>query len=275
MFFPRARQCSGVDVVDLPHSDKGPRTGAPIVVLLHGFPLDHAMWAPQARALEAAGVRVVVPDLRGFGKAPSTQGPGSMAAYAEDVLRLADRAGLRNFALAGFSMGGYVAFEVVRRAPPGRIAALALVDTRAEPDTDDARKGRYATIEKVRLDGVHVVADAMLQELLSSAAPAELREQVRATMMAQRPEGIVFALEAMATRPGSLETLQKFAGPVAIVVGEKDEITPPTAARLMMQSAPAATLTIVPRAAHLTTLEKADEVNEAMVAWARALTSSP
>jgi len=58
-----------MDALDLPHLDKGPRSALPIV-LVHGFPLDHRMWAPQARALEAAGHRVVVPDLRGLGKAP-------------------------------------------------------------------------------------------------------------------------------------------------------------------------------------------------------------
>jgi len=197
-----------------------------------------------------------------------------MAAYAEDVLRLADRVGVRQFALAGFSMGGYVAFEVVRRAGD-RVLGLALVDTRADPDTDEGCKGRYATIEKVRASGAAVVADAMLPKLLTPEAPAPLREQVRATMMAQRPEGVIFALEAMATRPGSLETLAKLEHPALIVVGEKDDITPPTAARLMAQSAPAATLTVVPGAAHLTTLEKPDAVSDAMAAWARLLKLRP
>src|SRR5438067_9629504 len=124
-----------MDAVDLPHLDKGPRS-ALAVVLLHGFPLDHTQWAPQVRALEQAGLRVLAPDLRGMGRAGlgPGRGPGTMAAYAEDVLRLVDRAGVHRFALAGFSMGGYVALEVVRRAGD-RIAGLALVDTRADPDT--------------------------------------------------------------------------------------------------------------------------------------------
>lgn len=260
-----------MDVLDLPHLDRGPRS-APAIVLLHGFPLDHAMWAPQIRALEAAGFRVIAPDLRGMGKAPATKGPGSMALYAEDVLRLVDRAGVRRFALVGFSMGGYVAFEVARRAGD-RLTGLALVDTRADPDTEEARRGRSATIEKVRAEGPRVLADAMLPKLLSPAAPPALVEQVRATILATRPEGAVFALEAMAARPGSLETLQKLARPVAVVVGERDEITPPTAARLMMQAAPSASFTIVPNAAHLTTLEAPDAVNDALVKWARMLTS--
>ena len=84
-----------MDALDLPHLDKGPR-GAPAVVLLHGFPLDHAMWAPQTRALEAAGFRVIAPDLRGLGKGPGPgRGPGTMATYAADVLRLVDRVGAR------------------------------------------------------------------------------------------------------------------------------------------------------------------------------------
>jgi pimeloyl-ACP methyl ester carboxylesterase len=61
-----------MDALDLPHTDKGPRSASP-VILLHGFPVDHTMWAPQAAALEAAGHRVLVPDLRGMGKAPVTK----------------------------------------------------------------------------------------------------------------------------------------------------------------------------------------------------------
>ncbi|HVM44674.1 MAG TPA: alpha/beta hydrolase, partial [Candidatus Thermoplasmatota archaeon] len=172
-----------MELVDLPHSDHGPR-GATTVVLLHGFPLDHRMWSAQKEALERAGFRVVVPDLRGFGKAPLGRGAAGMREFAGDVLRLADRAGIGRFVLAGFSMGGYVAFEVARQAPD-RLAGLALVDTRAEPDGDEARAGRAKTAEAVRQQGVQVVADAMLPKMLTPQAPGPLRERVREMMLAQ------------------------------------------------------------------------------------------
>jgi pimeloyl-ACP methyl ester carboxylesterase len=258
-----------MDVVDLPHKDLGPR-GAPAVILLHGFPLDHTQWAPQARALEAAGVRVIVPDLRGLGRAPPGHGPGSMAAYAGDVLRLAGRAGIGRFAVAGFSMGGYVAFELLRQAPE-RVRALALVDTRADADSDEGRKGRAATIAKLRAEGAQVLVEAMLPKLLTPAAPPALVEQVRATILRTSVEGAVFALEAMAARPDSRALLPALRMPVLVVVGEEDAITPPDASRAMAAAAPGASLVLVKGAAHLSTLERADEVARAMVAWAARL----
>ena len=252
--------------LDLPHTDRGPRGGLPIV-LLHGFPLDHAMWAAQESALAAAGFRVLSPDLRGMGKAPLGKGPGAVAAYAGDVLRLADRAGLRRFALAGFSMGGYVAFEVARQAPE-RLLGLALVDTRMEPDSEEGRKGRLATIAKVRQEGPQVLVDAMLPKMLTPAAPAEAVARVRETMLRTPVEGAAHALEAMAARPDSAATLRALACPVLVVVGEQDAITPPDAARAMAQAVPDARLVVVP-GAHLTPVESADAVSAAMLAWAR------
>jgi 3-oxoadipate enol-lactonase len=251
--------------LDLPHSDHGPRTGTPIL-LLHGFPLDHAMWRDVEGALSGAGLRVLAPDLRGMGRGPLGKGPGSMAAYAGDVLRLADRAGLRRFALAGFSMGGYVAFEVARRAPE-RLLGLALVDTRMEADSEG---GRAAMMEKVRQQGAQALVDAMLPKMLTKDAPAEAVERVRAAMLRTPVEGAVHALEAMAARPDSAGTLRGLRCPVLVVVGDQDAITPPDAARAMAQANPGARLVVVP-GAHLTPVESPGAVSAAMVEWAKGL----
>lgn len=247
--------------LDLPHTDHGPRD-APALILLHGFPLDHAMWGPVERALVASGLRVLAPDLRGFGKAPSASGVGSVSAHAGDVLRLADRAGLRRFVLVGFSFGGYVALEVARQSP-GRLLGLVLVDTRMEPDSEEARKGRAATIAKVRETGVGTLVDAMLSKMISE--PAQ-HPEVEAMMRRQGAEGMVHALEAMAARPDSTPTLRALDAPVLVVVGEHDPITPPDAARAMAASAKRATLVVVP-GLHLTPVASPDDVAQAIVAW--------
>lgn len=259
-----------MDVLDLPHSDGGPRAALP-VILLHGFPLDHGMWAAQKEALAAAGMRVLVPDLRGHGKAPVGRGgaPG-VGPMAEDVLRMADRAGLRRFALAGFSLGGYVAFEVFRKAPQ-RVAGLALVDTRAEPDSPEAKAGRTATAERVRREGMRPVADAMMPKMLTASAPGEMLAWVEGTMMATPPEGAAQALLAMRDRPDSRPLLPEVRVPTVVVVGEEDPITPPEAARVLAEGIPGARLVVVPGAAHLSPVERPDEVSQALVAWARGL----
>lgn len=259
-----------MDVLDLPHSDSGPRTGLPLV-LLHGFPLDHGMWAAQKDALAVAGFRVLVPDLRGHGKAPAGRGgAATMSAMAGDVLRMMDRAGLRRFGVAGFSMGGYVAFEVLRQAPE-RVAGLALVDTRAEPDSDEARAGRVATAERVRKEGTRVLAESMLPKMLTSGAPADLRARVERVILSMPPEGAAQALLGMRDRADARALLREVRVPTLVVVGDQDPITPPEAARAMAEAVPGARLVVVPGAAHLAPMERPDEVSRALLEWARGL----
>lgn len=257
-----------MDVVDLPHTDKGPRD-APAVVLLHGFPLDHTMWAAPSAALEAAGFRVLAPDLRGAGKAPLGKGPATMEAHAADVLRLAERAGIRRFALAGFSLGGYVALELVR-ASSEHVSALLLIDTRAGSDSPEARAARYQTIEKVRgPGGVAVVAEAMLPKLLTLRASEEMRQKVNGVMLAQRVEGVVSTLQGMAERPDQRPHLARIVAPTLVVVGEEDTLTPPEESEMMAKAIPNAKL-VRAKGAHLTPVESAEDVSYAMVTFLRS-----
>ena len=252
-------------LLDLPHTDAGPRDGLP-VILLHGFPFDHTMWAAQARALAAAGFRVLAPDLRGLGKGPLGGGPGRMEDHAGDVLRLAERAGLRRFALVGFSLGGYVALELARHAAD-RLVGLALVDSRAEADGEEAGKGRAALIEKVKQQGAQALVDAMLPKMLVDKAR---EDEARAMMLRTMPEGAVHALEAIAARRESFDVLRALKVPILVVVGDQDPITPPDAARAMVAANTGARLVVVP-GAHLTPVESPDAVAAALLAWARGL----
>lgn len=256
----------------LDHDDLGPRDGFP-VILLHGFPLARGMWRHQAEALARDGFRVVLPDLPGHGRSASVD-ERSLATFAEAVLALADRLGLRRFALGGFSMGGYVAFEVVRRAP-SRVAALMLVDTRAEPDSEEAQAGRHATAAKVRGQGAGVLVDAMLPKLLTERTRQEdpaLADEVRRMILATPPEGAARALEAMAKREDQRVLLRELRVPTLVVVGEADALTPPSAAQVIADAVQGARLVVVPGAAHLTPMERPEGVTEPMRALLRGLT---
>src|SRR3954470_9322054 len=94
----------------LAHADVG--SGLP-VVLLHAFPLNRSMWEPQIAALFGE-CRCIVPDLRGFGDSPKS-GPYSMDVYADDLIALLDALQVEQAVIGGLSMGGYVAFNLVRR----------------------------------------------------------------------------------------------------------------------------------------------------------------
>lgn len=258
-----------MELVDLPHSDNGPRN-ATAVILLHGFPYDHRMWRAQKDALVAGGWRVIVPDVRGAGKAPVGRSAASMREYAGDVLRLADRAGVSRFVLVGFSMGGYIALEVARQAPE-RLKGLALIDSRAEPDSDEARAGRAAMAEKVRAAGIAPLAEAMMPKMLTAAASAALVEEVRAMMHDQQPEGAILALLAIASRPDSRPTLPLLRAPTLILVGQEDALTPPESAKALAAAIPGARYQIVQGAAHLAPMERPDEINAALIPWLKEL----
>ena len=127
-----------VDQLDLHYREEG---DGPPLVLIHGFPLTHEMWERQIPVL-ADGYRVIAPDLRGFGQSSHGAEPVSMTTYATDIAAVLDEIGIAEpVALAGFSMGGYVAFAFLRSFAT-RVRALALVDTKAAADTPEAARGR-------------------------------------------------------------------------------------------------------------------------------------
>ena len=113
--------------------------GQRAVLLLHAFPLHSGMWADQLAAL--ADHRVIAPDTRGLGQSSPAAAPCSMARLAEDARALLAALGVDRAAVVGLSMGGYVAFEMLRRARE-RVRGLILMDTRAEADTAEGKKAR-------------------------------------------------------------------------------------------------------------------------------------
>ena len=150
--------------------------GLPIL-LVHGFPLDHSMWEAQIAALSPHS-RVIAPDLRGFGRTPLAPGDAergiSMEAYADDLVELLDALAIREpVVLVGFSMGGYVAWQFVRKHV-GRLRALVQCDTQAKADNDEARAGRLKMAESVAEWGSGRVAEMMEPKLF---APATVREE--------------------------------------------------------------------------------------------------
>lgn len=225
------------------------------IVWIHGFPLSSAVFERQ-RAID--GFDHVMPDLPGFGSTPPHE-MNTMDDYARFVL---DRAPQKAI-FAGLSMGGYIAFAIARMAPE-RMSGLILIDTRETPDTDEARKGRYDTIEKVKAQGIAPVVDSMLPKMLSPNAPPADRERVREIMSASSAEGVIAALGAMAQRPDSSDVLAAINVPTLIVVGDEDAITPPTDAERMARGIRNSKLVKIPRAAHLSNFEQAAVFNAAV-----------
>jgi YbgC/YbaW family acyl-CoA thioester hydrolase len=163
------------------------RGDGPAVLFIHGYPFDHTIWTHQISALE--GWCRIAPDLRGMGESDAPDLGYSMDTYAADMAELLDLLGARDVVLVGLSMGGYVAFEFLRRWRE-RVRGLVLMDTRAEVDTPEARLNRDAAAATARDQGAATIAEAMLPKVLGASTLAEAPatvERVRAMMAATAP----------------------------------------------------------------------------------------
>ena len=231
------------------------------VVLLHAFPLDGEMFEPQWTALERRA-RFIVPDLRGFGGSSLGSVPSEMGAMADDVLALLDHLGVESAVVGGVSMGGYVSLALLRN-DPGRVRGLMLADTQTSADDAPGREGRERTAREVLVKGPSSLLP-MVDKLLAPGASTELRARVAAWISAGVPEGLAAAQRGMALRPDSRDILARFGGPVLVLVGRDDVLTPPAKARAMVDLVPGAELVEIPGAGHLANLEKPEAFNAAL-----------
>jgi 3-oxoadipate enol-lactonase len=231
------------------------------VVLVHGFPLDSSMWKGQIDELSRR-YRVIAPDLRGFGKSAS-DAPFTIASLADDVRTLAGRIGALPCVLAGLSMGGYVALSLARRYPDD-LLGLALLDTRAEPDTPEGRQARDRAVITVREHGVAAIGEALLPKLIAAETARSrphIARELRRMMEAQTSKVVEYALVAMRDRDDATPWLPDITVPTLVLVGEHDAITPPDASEAMRRVLRDSTLEVIPDAGHMSPMERPTEVN--------------
>jgi 3-oxoadipate enol-lactonase len=215
------------------------------------------MWERQL-ALADHGWRVVVPQLRGFDGGSGDPPATSVDDYAGDVIDLLDALHVQEAVVGGLSMGGYVAFAIVRHAAR-YVQGLVLADTKAPADTPEAIEGRRKMLQLVQDKGPAAVADEMIPKLLGETTRRErpeVVERVRALILANSAGAIAGAVRALMTRPDSTPLLQNIHVPTLVVVGEEDTVTPPVAAEQLHQSIAGSELVRVPAAGHLTNLEQ-------------------
>ena len=163
-------------------------------------------------------------------------------------------------------MGGYVAFAFVKKYPH-RVQALILADTRAEADTTEARSRREQQAQAALKDGPHELVNQMIVKMVTEKTftnDPRLVERIRRMMESTSPAGIAGALRGMAQRADSTPLLRSIQVPTLIIVGGEDSLTTVADARKMADEIPNSDLVVVPEAAHLTTLEKPQEVNAAI-----------
>jgi pimeloyl-ACP methyl ester carboxylesterase len=243
--------------------------GKPLV-LLHAFPCNRSMWAPQISTLiQSHDFEVITPDFRGFGESDVPEGPYVMDTLADDIATLLDALHIETCVLGGLSMGGYVAFAFYRKYSP-RVRALILADTRPQADTAEGRAAREENARLAEREGSQALAERFLPKLLTAETlqePTGTTARLRAMMEAATPTGMAGALRGMALRPDSTDLLSQIQCPTLLLVGEEDGLTPPADAQLMARSIPHTQLVTIPHAAHLANMEQPEAFNRALSAF--------
>jgi len=237
------------------------------VVLLHAFPLGADQWSPQLSA-PPDGVRLIAPDLRGFGGSISDPADAmvSMETYAADVFDLMSELDVADATIVGLSMGGYVAMAMLA-VDPARVSGLVLADTRATADGPEARSARDRMVERVRRDGPVGVATDMLPKLLGQTTHTsrpDLAPRVRALIEGNGPDGIEAAILAMKGRVDRVDVLASAGVPTTVVCGAEDVITPPAECEALSRQIPGARFVRIEGAGHLSNLERPDAFTAAL-----------
>ncbi len=251
------------------------------VVLLHPTPLDHTYWLPVVNDL--AGVRAILPDLRGHGASElgSNLSVGefvrvpdapvlNVKQLADDVLALLDHLNISEAVFAGCSIGGYVMLEVWRRAPH-RMLGLAIVCSKPQPDAEANLGKRVETIAKIREEGTAATFDTNTQTLIGTTARqthpaivAELRSRMTLT-----PEAVIAVQAGLATRPDSVPTVASIDVPLLVICGGEDPGITPAEMQAFVAAPGGCEFHLLANAGHFAAYEQPQKVAELFATWLR------
>ena len=256
-----------INGISIEYEVVGPRTGLP-VVFIHGFPFSKAMWKPQVEALKK-DYYVITYDVRGHGSSDAGDGQYSVEYFVDDLMGLLDHLKISKVVTVGLSMGGYIALRAIERQPD-RFRALVLCDTRSEADNNEGRIKRASQARAIKADGMKKFAETFLKAvfyektLQSNPLPVDLIKNI---IEQSSPLGAAGTLIALAARTDSTPSLYNIKVPTLILVGQHDNLTPPSASHAMKEKIPNAEIHILPDAAHMSNLENTEEFNKYLLSF--------
>ena len=226
----------------------------PTLVLLPGLLNTRQVFEPVIAELGNAA-DVIVPELYQC---------DSIESMAEAALGLAPE----RFALGGFSMGGYVAFEMLRRAPQ-RIERLALIDTQASPDSPDSTARRRAFVDQTRIGRFHGVTSTLMPSLIHPSRLSDASVTGPIVEMAAHigAEGFSREQRAIMARPDSRPLLVEIKVPTIVIFGREDRTVPLARAEEMAADISHSQLVVIEQCGHMAPLEKPAEVAAALRRW--------
>ena len=235
------------------------------LLLIHAFPMNARMWEPQL-SLAATGWRVIAPQLRGMDGGSTDRPATSMDDHAADLIDLLDALHIEDAVVGGLSMGGYVAFALLRHAPR-YVKGLILADTRSQADTPEGVEGRKRMLALLQEKGPAAIADEMIPKLLGEQTRREqpaVGENIRSLILSSSADAIGHAVMALMTRPDSTPLLSSIHCPTLVVVGDQDTLTPPALSEQMHKAIAGSEYVVIPGAGHLSNLEQPDAFNAAL-----------
>ena len=227
------------------------------LLLIPGMMCDARLYAPQIAAFSGSRALHLAP----------IDGHDSVQALASEILASApDR-----FALAGLSMGGIVAMEVLRQAPD-RVDRLALLDTNPRAELDEVKARRGPQMDAVRAGGL---TEVMTEQMIPNYAHTGTRTPELDALALDMALGLgaeVFLRQSVALRdrPAQMDTLAAYRGPALVLMGESDKLCPLDRHEQMHGLLVNSTFEIIPGAGHLTTLEQPEATNAALARWLEA-----
>lgn len=228
------------------------------LILLPGLLCDATAWSQQCESLAPIASCHV----------PSYGNINHIEAMADHVLASAPA---KRFALAGHSMGGRVALEIVRKAPQ-RVERLCLLDTGFEPISsalkEEERKSRYALLSEAKANGMRAMgrrwAHGMVHhDHLNSSLFENILDMIeRASISTFEAQ-----IQALLHRPDASDLLPSIKLPTLLLCGSADTWSPPSRHEVMRAAIPGARLTLIPNSGHMTTMEQAESVSAELATW--------
>lgn len=242
--------------LDLAYRDHGEGDA---VVLLHGFCGSHEYW-DQVLPVLSENNRVIVPDLPGHGDSSYPTGNYELEYMADTVKELLDGLELEKVTLFGHSLGGYITLAFAEKYEE-RLHGFSLIHSTAHPDTEEAKKGRIQSIEKLQSDGLSNFIDGLIPKLF---APENLETHKKEIEKAKEigyetsQEGAIGMLRAMKNRPDRNHVLMNSKLRSLLIAGEKDQVIPPEKTFSVRKDTISHTL--INGTGHMSMMEKPDEL---------------
>lgn len=260
-----------INNLKISYNDEGP-VGTPVIIFIHGFPLNKSMFNKQMEALKV-NYRVIAYDIRGHGDSDISDEDFTIDLFVSDLLNLMNALKIEKIILCGLSMGGYIALNAIENFPE-RFDALILSDTHCRADSRVAKEKRSKVIESIKKNGIEKYADEIIKNLFAPESFKSKNQEIdvawEMTVKTYR-QSLYNTLRALYKRNDTCIRLPEIKVPVSIMVGREDGITPPASRSWMHEKIKGSIIHIKSNAGHKSKVENPVEFNDQIMKFVDSL----